>query len=607
MADFGTSSHLEHDDCVSPNAGDAIEPVTTPEVCSGSPDAISPIGQGANNIMLMEDDGTPIFDIARWSTFGDSIDTSLFASSTGDVFNLSSTIFDGVELHNALPLTTEADAAIGANGSLEKPQEALEQPDTISFNQEADLDRISSSPQVTARSGYSALGQSQEPISLSAELTDIPSILIQTYFTVVCPRFSTFDSRQNLFRSFVDESWQHSSAMFYTMLSMAAGKLGFQESHMKKSALKYQTLALQELSASVSNASSWNTELLIIVLMLGLSACWHNIQDLGLPHLKALHEATQNDTFDVADGISMREFFRDALIYWEMVTCYMNKATPFYDLDTLPDLAPEKNPGRFRLITPHPWTSVASTQQTMFTRVANLIKQVRLFDGAAASSSPCRLAQPKEFLETLHQLEKELWDLKLPSLHEIANTGDENTPAVHHLLIAEAYTLANFYQLYSVFPNLRRSRAKLITNQTTTSFSGRRSWAEDQSALWGSILLEDRGTEDWLNFLGRNIITRVEQIQLGSGTSCLHPLLLLIGSTALSIDPEKQGSAEEREILRMRDFVLNRLDTASVYYMSDRIRCARMAVVEIFKRLDVGVPVLWMDVLQSMGIFTVIG
>lgn len=467
---------------------------------------------------------------------------------------------------------------------------------------------------------------SQHPLSLGhpspdmyaipTEPIDLPTKLIHTYFAVVCPRFSTFDSRQNLFRTFVDKHWQDSKPMYFTMLSMAAAKLGYEATHWKKPAFMFQTLALQALSTALANSTAWNTELLFVVLMLGLSACWHNMHDLGIPHLKALHQAVSNNTtLDICDGVQVqsREFFKDALTYWEMVISFMKENDPACESpgsDTSPWSTTEEGrihvSGTFKQIVPHPWTSIASVQQTMFTRVAQLIRQVRSFD--QNGSSAATLAKPAAFLNTLVELEEELWTLKLPSLHEIANTGDENTPAVHHLLMAEAYMFANFYQLYSVFPNLRRRRARLVIDAPShTSGRERVSWAQSQSGFWSSILETSHDDDDWLRFLGQNIVNRIEQIQISSGTSCLHPLLLVIGSTALSISPEKQGTAAEEESLRMRDFIDSRMERLSGFYMSDRIRCARKVSMEIFKRLDVGVQVFWMDVMTAMGVVTVLG
>ena len=65
--------------------------------------------------------------------------------------------------------------------------------------------------------------------------------------------------------------------------------------------------------------------------------------------------------------------------------------------------------------------------------------------------------------------------------------------------------------------------------------------------------------------------------------------------------------ADEREIARLRRFVLGRLEYLASYYMSERVAQARTVVLEILKRVDVGVGVFWLDVLKGMGVCTVIG
>ena len=108
-------------------------------------------------------------------------------------------------------------------------------------------------------------------------------------------------------------------------------------------------------------------------------------------------------------------------------------------------------------------------------------------------------------------------------------------------------------------------------------------------------------------FLGRSIINRLEQIHPSSGTSCVQPLLLLVGSASLFVPSELQGSEEEKEIRRMREFILTRLAQFSISYLSEPMHRVRSVVAEIFKQLDHGVEVFWVDILRSMGLVTIIG
>ncbi|RJE27270.1 hypothetical protein PHISCL_00401 [Aspergillus sclerotialis] len=448
---------------------------------------------------------------------------------------------------------------------------------------------------------------------LPVGLVDITSELVDVYFSIVCRAFSTFDSKKNLFRSFVDQKWQRSISMFYAMLSMAAAKLARQMPSLRVRALEYQSLALQHLHSDVSRASGWSTELLFIVLMLGLSTSWHDITDLGITHLKAFQHALLDNRVENSCEFGELDFFKEALVYWEMVICSVNDEVSVHDHLKVGRPQPDQSEnntsspsGRIPRIMPHPWTGVASAPQALFARIAQNIRQIRSFSKELTNPESI-LCRPVEFRGVLDTLEEELWLLELPQLHEIASTGDENTPAIHHLLLAEAYMFANFYQLYYTFPDLRRRRAKLISENVNASRLPDRSWAQCQARSWYSILNSEGGVDGWLKFLGRNAIIRLEQIQITSGTSCVHALLLLVGSGALSVAPELAGSDEEEEILRNRQFVLDRLSQISDSILSEPIHHVKSVVANMFRLLDVGVDVFWMDILHSMGVVTIIG
>lgn len=443
---------------------------------------------------------------------------------------------------------------------------------------------------------------------LSAGIFDLQGQLIDVYFNTVCRIFSTFDSPQNLFRSYVSRKWQSSSAMFYAMLSMASAKLGRQSLTYKRHASEYQSLAIKQLSEIVSTASSWTPELLFVVLMLGLSTSWHDVSDLGLVHLHAMQRAIFDSPIECADDeFQTLDFFKQALTYWEMVTSWVTEDVPAHDYSGLIP-CPRKqtssrasDPSNMERLKPHPWASIAQQPQALFTHLVRLIRQLRSFSHGSKTPKS-HLTEPETFLKEVEALENEMWKVELPSLHEIAHTGDENTPAIDHLLLAEAYMFANFYQLYQVFPNLSSKHDRHL-NQP----NGSRSQMQNLTMMSSALSHLDANSDDWLKFLGHSIIIRLDQIHSSSGTSCVQPLLLLVGSTSLSIEPDSRGSGKAGEILRMRKSLLDRLSFISAACLSEPIHTVELAVKEIFKRLDVGVNVFWMDMLQDMGLVTIIG
>lgn len=315
----------------------------------------------------------------------------------------------------------------------------------------------------------------ESTIHLPDQIYEVKDRLIQAYFSTVCPIFSTFDSPRNPFRSFIHERWQSSPVLYYTMLSMSAAKLGRVNQGFKVSGLKYQVEALQHLQQGLATASTWTSETLFVILMLGLSAAWHNTSDLGLVHLKAMRKAVYNHSIrSTEQEREMWDFFQESLVYWEMITSFLD------DPDTISEIVPvieqdsyvEQQSGRRKSldstsrINPHPWASIAGPPQAVFTRLMRLIRQVRSYDHWISLDS-------KDTLVRVTDLEEELWTMKIPSLHEIASTGDENSLAIHHLMLREAYMFANFYQLYQTFPKLWRRKFKGLSQKSVGLTQGR--------------------------------------------------------------------------------------------------------------------------------------
>ncbi|KAI5456797.1 fungal-specific transcription factor domain-containing protein [Mariannaea sp. PMI_226] len=449
---------------------------------------------------------------------------------------------------------------------------------------------------------------------LSPQLVDTPGNLVAVYFSVVCPILSTFDSDQNVFRSFVNQRWQNSYSMFYTIQSMAAAKLVWIMPHMKAQAFQHRSMALNALYSTLSKTTSWDTESLFVMLMLGISSCWFDMTDLGIVHLQAVQHAILNDKVEFAVGFPSMCFFKNSLTYWEMVSSVVTDRVTFHDYSKVkPPQSEPLMPNRKPYVTspprikPHPWTGVAAEPQALFTRTARQIRGLRSY-GPASTAFGISLNNPSGFQEALKSLDEEIWACNLPRLHHISNSGDDNTPGIHHLLLAEAYLLANLYQLYSVFGNLRKRRVNWIKEKASHHHFNQNSWATDQISSWEAILQEEDGTEKWLKFLGRSVIIRLEQIQKTSGTSCVQALLLLVAATSLSVGVEHEGNGdEEEEICRLRQFVLNRLCFLSQSNLSAPISHVTSVVLEIFRLLDVGIDVFWIDILQSMGTITIIG
>ncbi|KAJ5392588.1 hypothetical protein N7509_008078 [Penicillium cosmopolitanum] len=378
--------------------------------------------------------------------------------------------------------------------------------------------------------------------------------------------------------------------------------------------MEYQSLAIKHLHADLSRTSCWDEELIFVIFMLGLSTSWHVVTDLGIVHLKAIQQAIHEPNFRRKCDSQILKFFKEALVYWEMVISSVHDDVVVHNdliANTTPVLGPLHDshmflPGSTPQIMPHPWTGIAAGPQILFARAVHCIRQARSFD--PVGSRPESIGNPLDrFLGTLNELESDIWKMRLPALHEIASTGDRNTPAIHHLLVAEAYMYATMYQLYYIFRNLRLRRFTLMGGILGNESLLQDSWALYQEKSWNCLSQTPCGSERWVKLLGRNVILRLEQIQDTSGTCCVHPLLLLVGSTSLSVIPELEESLEVREVFRVRRFVLDRVSQVSASKLSEPVFQVHSVILEIFRRLDLGLEVFWMDILNALDFVTIIG
>lgn len=445
--------------------------------------------------------------------------------------------------------------------------------------------------------------------NLHVHVTDFRNVLVPFYFNVVCRIFSTFDSSQNLFRTFVEKQWQHSQPIFYTMMSMAAAKLSQKDCRYRARALSYQSQALRSLREDVARADSWNAELMFVILMLGLSTAWHDTADLGTTHLTAMQHAVRQSTLKITDDDpDLLDFFRDALVYWEMVTAFMNQSVPIGGCETQRKIqtdaissCPRPNALTTTSTKPHPWTSITPSPQKLFTRIVTLIQHARSLRRSDSATLHLTREYP-DILPSAEELDREIWTTELPKLHDIDSTGDEKTPAIHHLLLAEAYMFANLYQLYYCFPQLHLERRSLSRVDSAASPSFPAFAVNTPTFCRSDIWPISDDLDEQVTLLGHSIIQRLQQIPTSSGTLCVQPLLLLVASPSLSV-----SSGSEQGVRQMREFVLNRLTHSSVAYLSEPMHRVQLAVVEVFKMLDQGNGIFWMDVLQSMGLVTIIG
>lgn len=285
--------------------------------------------------------------------------------------------------------------------------------------------------------------------SLRRGLNDPTSILIEYYFKDVAGLISCYDSQMNPFRSTVSRLWTSSAAMCRTVQSMAAaclvdefpqfGRIGLQ--------MRREAMALIEMEAVMDEKA------LLVLLMLGETASWHDASDLGLPYFNRLKKALDKmpSTGQSSDNNNFL-FFQEALIYWEMLLSYVAD-----DTNMVASIAPVAQPSDEIMSQrrPHPWTGVARDTQIALHEVGKLVRRQRK---AVRVTSQKEIEKAQAAIRKSEELEERLLSLSYPSEVDIISPGDSETPVWHLLTVAEVYRCTGLIQLYRAFPDLLQKR-----------------------------------------------------------------------------------------------------------------------------------------------------
>ncbi|KAF2460540.1 fungal-specific transcription factor domain-containing protein [Lineolata rhizophorae] len=468
-------------------------------------------------------------------------------------------------------------------------------------------------------------------LSSSFNLTDFSSVLVEHYFKYVASLYSSFDSSLNPFRATVGRLWDSSSSIYFAIQSMAAAHLANSNPDMKVVGLEMQRKSYRSLQNElqlVNTGRISSDRILLTILLLGLSTCWHDSGDLGLSHLAAARSLMYPRLVQAGPPQDRRserqeQFFEESMIYWEMLIGFVSQDSRVQahsmwesalarraSLSPERDTSPQHTSGSERKFLPHPWTGVAPRIQMLFAEVGRLIQRYR------ASG----LQDDIEALELARFLEEELLDASLPPVDALVDPGDLNTSPAHFLAVAEGYRCSGLLELYRVFPHLLRQR--LGTSSASSDPHAEDLGLHDFPSL--PILLErhDRAsdTRTWLTSLALHILSTLETIPPSSGTCSIQPILFVTAGSELrfssSLDSFDPATSDEK-IARARRFVEGRLNAFMLRLPSAPLIRMLELVKEVWRRSDgVGVggnrrgggrDVFWMDVMVERGWQTLMG
>ncbi|ETI21499.1 hypothetical protein G647_07846 [Cladophialophora carrionii CBS 160.54] len=415
-------------------------------------------------------------------------------------------------------------------------------------------------------------------------LNDLGSMLVEYYFKEVAGLFSCYDSPLNPFRTSISRLWRSSVAVTYTVQSMAAAFLTDVCPTLRSTGFRMREKAAACVEADM-RLSKVDTGTFLVLIMLGLSASWHQPNDLGR---KEFEKAS------IANGRNL-QFFHEAMIYWEMLMSYVSDiAMPPSQSLSLQTMRSEQDYSDIGQPSfPHPWTGVAREAQSIVFEIGRLVRRERLrMRNPPFFTSVADLDTGQKAFNTAVILAYRLLNLKLPTEATIVNPGDAQTPVRHLLTIAEAYRLAGLLQLYRVFPDISQGRETRL---------GRSPCISDQSRNLSRMALEITGL--------------LRTIPIESRTRCVQPFLLVAAASELRPEASEEVSppsehhnsapddasalATAIEVLEARKFVIGRLSTFAHVLPAKPIRQMMEIVKHTWDRMDMGqANVYWMDVMM---------
>lgn len=458
--------------------------------------------------------------------------------------------------------------------------------------------------------------------SIPPNISHLPATLVAYYFKDVCSVFSSFDSELNPFRSYVSQVFPYSAPVFNAMLSSAAARLADEMPQLKVIALQYQSQALRCIAESLKQTNEVREDTLFAIFVIGLSTAWHDGKDIGIAHFHAAQRAISSNSISArGNNQSMTDFFKSALIYWEMAISLVSDEVEFSSdiaaaIKESPNIAARepREPSNLR-IAPHPWTGVSSPIQAIFSRVAKVIRSLRLSD----PHSDAGLLRCWKLAEDAKKLEEALWSIELPDIAEIDDSGDSNTPAYHHILLAEAYLFGGLYQIYRKFPCVLRRRREYISSVAWPQLGPK----NNPLAEWYISLSNVSSNSTVLGSLGFSVLNRLQQIPITSGTRSVQAILIFVAAGSLAIpspvipDPnlldeyvpplEAALELDGNRIMDLREFTISRLASLRTLVHSRPVDLMLQVIKEMYRRLDMGEDIFWIDVIHEMKCETMLG
>jgi hypothetical protein len=349
-------------------------------------------------------------------------------------------------------------------------------------------------------------------------------------YTLICPLLTMYDSGENPFLS-AFPSTKNCSALSLAALRYVTCSYLIQKNYNEGLlSLLYQTRAhmlqcLQgELMLAASSQRTYDTQVLLAIILYGIATAWDGSDDLGVEHYNAA-VAIFNEL--VASGVEQdtvrqASFFRGTLIYWWMGLCFSPRIDEVHAPPDCFDPVMLHSDGQVSKILAHPVAGVSSRIQLLLGKVAALVlsgRQQQRRQGQQAHAKN-EEADPGgiNLLPEAQQLEEALLATGWPTESTVAETRDPETPVSDLIVTVQVYRSCALILLYRAFPSILDLRLDTIPEYKND---------------WSSPLETKR--HEWLQSLAMTSLDMLEQNSPKSGTKGYEqiPLVTIAGELRL--------------------------------------------------------------------------
>ncbi|CAG9982772.1 unnamed protein product [Clonostachys byssicola] len=362
-----------------------------------------------------------------------------------------------------------------------------------------------------------------QPYTLSQidpPFNDHGTLLVEYYFRDTAAILALFDSEMNPFRSIVSRLWASSELIYYTMQSMAASFLSNIYPQLLGTGSFFRGKAISLLKGL--NDSAIDEETLVAIFMIGGTASWFNVNDIGFEYFRLLKMHVQKMT--ASDRLSSRgesqSFFQNTLAGWEMFLAFVvDDDDDLFHGDASGGL---ESSSLFPMVQiPHPVTGVAHEIHTHLARVGRLVRKNRRRAISKHFYTHDSVLAVMRELDEAAELEKTLTSLQVPLESTIVQTGDTQTPNWHLTTLADLYRLVGLIQLYQVFPDTLESGMKY------------QNFPFEENDTWAKISALE--AEERLRQLTLAAVDTLRSIPAESGTKDFHPFLVVAVCSGLTL------------------------------------------------------------------------